>query len=121
MAKQSEWSVMRDQDKWLTVPLRGYIYICMWMLWKGVFAGSARRTLWIGVTGRYSSFCLSSIIIEDMSIFFFLTELIRGSIIRFRVFFENDLFRSGNFSVNYHAISLINHIFNILKKSSNEK
>lgn len=27
MAKQSEWSVMRDQDKWLTVPLRGYIYI----------------------------------------------------------------------------------------------
>lgn len=29
--------------------------------------------------------------------FFFLTELIRGSIIRFRVFFENDLFRGGNF------------------------
>lgn len=66
MAKQSEWSVMRDQDKWLTVPLRGYI--CMW---KGVFAGSARRMLWIGVTGRYSSFCLSSIIIEGTSIFFF--------------------------------------------------
>lgn len=27
MAKQSEWSVMRDQDKWLTVPLRGYICV----------------------------------------------------------------------------------------------
>lgn len=81
MAKQSEWSVMRDQDKWLTVPLRGYIYICIWMLWKGVFAGSARRTLWIGVTGRYSSFCLSSIIIEGTSIFFFLNgDLIRGSV-----------------------------------------
>lgn len=57
------------------------IYICMWMLWKGVFAGSARRTLWIGVTGRYSSFCLSSIIIEGTSIFFFLNgDLIRGSV-----------------------------------------
>lgn len=72
MAKQSEWSVMRDQDKWLTVPLRGYI--CMWMLWKGVFAGSARRMLWIGVTGRYSSFYYRRYV--D---FFFLTELIRGS------------------------------------------
>lgn len=44
MAKQSEWSVMRDQDKSLTVPLRGCI--C-------VYSVDARRILWIGVTGRY--------------------------------------------------------------------
>lgn len=56
MAKQSEWSVMCDQDKSLTVPLCGRI--C-------VYSVDARRILWIGVTGRCSLFWLSSIIIED--------------------------------------------------------
>lgn len=51
------------------------VYVCIYMCaFHGCYgsmerrAESARRILWIGVTGRYSSFCLSSIIIEDTSL-----------------------------------------------------
>lgn len=76
MAKQSEWSVMRDQDKWLTVPLRGYICVDV----------VERRVCWIreeNVMDRcnWSLFVILPIVdyYRRYVDFFFLTELIRGS------------------------------------------
>lgn len=78
MAKQSEWSVMRDQDKWLTVPLRGYIYMYVDVV--------ERRVCWIreeNVMDRcnWSLFVILPIVdyYRRYVDFFFLTELIRGS------------------------------------------